>query len=824
MPRRILLWLAALILALAMLCCGTAEERDDGNLLFNPGFEIIGEDGLPEGWDIDAYMLGTWDTEFSIDRQFTHNGNVSVQLVNYEPNDARFVQIVEVEPECMYRLSGWISADEISNSSPYYQYGANLSIINGSLTNTHTRALTETDGDWVYVETYGETGPDQYEVQVCARLGGFSGTAVGTAWFDDLCLEQVWDLPAGVVADLWFDARQTDTDDDFSGWDDGYDSFDNTELYSNYNNTNANKQEPRVSTRPWLYVIAALWVMFAMVLMLLMHQFHRKSRKEARWQIWWIWPVLVLGLILRLALALGILRFDGASGIRLVLFPDYLNPEYSYSLGYAVDTNCFRLWSSHLSDPETGVGCAGFYAYGYFCDYPPLSMLINGGLQRIAWGLENLIQQSWPEETIIALTGTANGHVYMNWLEDAVLKLPAILADLGIAWLVGHEAVKRGKGRAFSGLLVALVALNPAMILNSACWGQVDSVLAFAIVAVAVFAMRRNWIALMPVYMLAVLYKPQALMLGPLGLVVIIIELVRHPESWWRMVIGTVLAVGVALAVILPFSPNQEWTWIFDKYGETLSSYPYVTVNTANLYYIFDLNWEKIETGTALWPILCLAVLSIGWLSWLCVQDRKRGIRRTAAPAIILGLLGVNFALAGVFGEALVIPDLQNKLQTLISYGSMNYSVMALCLFIAIHLWCRSRRLDTLPLCGALLFMLLYTFGCRMHERYVFPALALLALACAVRHDPRQLVMLLLVTFTFFLNEGIVLDNSMTLGYLYGHLNADTELLAKILSGLNLTAVLLGLWTAYDLCSVPGNDIPVRRRSEVLKGGKSIHE
>jgi len=93
-----------------------------------------------------------------------------------------------------------------------------------------------------------------------------------------------------------------------------------------------------------------------------------------------------------------------------------------------------------------------------------------------------------------------------------------------------------------------------------------------------------------------------------------------------------------------------------------------------------------------------------------------------------------------------------------------------------------------------------------------------------VRHDPRQWIMLLLLSFTFFLNEGIILDNSMIFGSRMGHLNPDTVTVAKILSGLNIAAVLLGLWTAYDLCTAPGNDAPVGRRSKALKGGTALYD
>lgn len=110
-----------------------------------------------------------------------------------------------------------------------------------------------------------------------------------------------------------------------------------------------------------------------------------------------------------------------------------------------------------------------------------------------------------------------------------------------------------------------------------------------------------------------------------------------------------------------------------------------------------------------------------------------------------------------------------------------------------------------------MLFVLLYVFGIKMHERYLFPALFLLGMAYAGRRDRRTLVLLLGLSATAFINEGIVLDNSLRLGSSLGHLNNDTVVLAMLLSAANVALAFLGVWTCRDVC------LPVSAADETLE-------
>ena len=734
------------------------ENAAAENLLFNPDFELLGEDGLPEGWDISAYRMGGSATDYWIS-EFAASGEWCARIDSYEANDARFCQVAEVRPNSLYRLSGWICAEGVETTG-VYTWGANLSVINGNVADARTTPLTDTDGEWVYVEMYGLTGPDQTEVTVCARLGGYSGDATGTAWFDDLCLEELEALPDSVsYAVAWYDTSAEIGGNSGSGRDsakqNGQSFIDSAQA-----GDDQESGEP-VSIRGILYVAALVWVLLGAMLLFLLGLETQRTRmdplyvkKQSPHLPWWTVFILLVALGVRLLVATQI-------------------------EGYAVDIGCFTAWGSRMAE----VGPTRFYTDGYFCDYPPGYMLVLG--------LNYLIGSQIPIADIQVL----------------MVKLPPMIADLIIAWLIGEACVRRGKSRGFGALAATLFALNPALILNSAGWGQIDSVLCLLLLIVVLLALHRQWIALIPVYVLAVLIKPQALMAGPLGLAVLVTVWIRDRSARWKMLVGLGAALTVAAAILIPFSihmggtdgENTGWfSWIIEKYTGTMSSYDYATINAANLYYLFDLNWVKVGNAASMGPCLTMAAVSAGWAVFLALRDRRNGVQSHPAPRAVLLGFGLFFTVCGVFGGALRAGDGGTVLLTT---GVAGYGAVALCVFISCHLWLRSGEVTSLPVCGALAFLLIFNFSTMMHERYVMPAIVLLGLACAIRSDWRLWLSMLLLTATLFLNEGVVLDNNLVGGASYGHLWPDTQVLAKGLACFNLLCAGLCMWAACDQCS-----------------------
>lgn len=708
MFKRILLWLCIAL----MIVGATAFADDTANLLENPGFEELTNNGLPAGWYTDAYLKRDGISVFSCTGE-AKTGRVAALVENLDMNDARFAQHVNVKPNTMYRLSGWVKVDDI----PDMGRGANLSIEGVYV---FSESIYDTDGDWKYIETYGLTDSDQAEVTVFVRLGGYSGESRGRAAFDDIALEAVTELPAGVHAEAWYTIKTVQAIDAPDEADAGVPA----------------------PFWPWLCVLAAI---YALVMFGMSHVLQKDRRAEALRE-----AAEKHGHLNRSVPAFTVIGLAAAFLVRLIVA---WNVE-----GYQVDVNCFTAWGNTMSR----VGPAMFYQSNW-CDYTPGYIYVMG--------LNGLVAR--------AMNGTLTAAF--------VHKLVPILCDLIAAVLMYRLATEHEYSRRQAGLLALVFAFNPAPVLNSAAWCQVDSVLCVGLMLVAYLAIHRKWTAVLPMFVLCILVKPQALMLGFLGLAAIILELISRPQDrqlWCQMGLGLLLSVILALVIVLPFAPNQESPlWLFEQYEQTLKSYPYATVNTANLFYLFGGNWDDIANSAAIGACVFFALMSCMWGMYIFVAQRQK-MKLWWLEAAIMGIYVLVYAVLSMIG---------------CSWASLGVVSMSMAFALILPIYVRSGNLKQLPLCGAVLFVLLYVFGVKMHERYLFPALFLLGMAFAIQRDRRILLMLIGTSCVLFVNEGIVLDNSIRLGSSMGHLNTDTHGLAMGLSVLNVVCALLGLWTCHSV-------------------------
>jgi hypothetical protein len=185
----------------------------------------------------------------------------------------------------------------------------------------------------------------------------------------------------------------------------------------------------------------------------------------------------------RLHLALPLAVIGGGLALRLVLalvvFPGQ---------GLSSDMGLFSSWAATLAR----IGPSGFYAAEATANYPPAYM--------------------W----VLWLVGVLGGGVEL-------LKLPAILADAGIAALL-YVAGRRWLGERAGLIAAALYLLVPVSWYDSALWGQVDAVGALVMLA-AVVLLAEGWSEpAAALGALAALVKPQ----DAIVLVVILPVLVRR--------------------------------------------------------------------------------------------------------------------------------------------------------------------------------------------------------------------------------------------------------------------------------------------------------
>lgn len=690
----------------------------DGNLLKNGGFEILDSNGEPEDWYENAYYDEVGCSLLSITTEKIHSGQYAALVENASANDARFVCTVGVKPNTAYRLSGYVWVDSMEPGGN----GANLAVED---LYAFSECILEPTGQWQYIEWYGKTGKDQKTVTIGVRVGGYGAESVGKAYFDDITLEKVNEVPEGFTASSWYIRK--DTSD---------------------KSTNSN---PTVSQH---HSNVTICLLCGFVFLLLCRLFLRYSNDLDN---------VNHAYFLLIAMTLAVMARIVMGGLMD---------------GYPVDIGCFQAWSLRMADKTP----LGFYSPDYFCDYPPGYMLLL-----------------WPVGLLLRLVMPL-GNQALNLL---VLKLVPLICDMITATVLYRYGKKHIKP-IYAVMVAALYAFNPAVLINGAVWGQVDSVLAMLLVLCAVFAMEERWHIALPIYFVSILVKPQALLFAPIAgiwLLISLFGLTGKPfaTQWKELLKGIGIGLVAAAAIIIPFSVRQEKFigWLFELYGETLSSYAYATVNTANLHYLLAMNWQPISK--AMPPLLPLVTgLLLAGLAALLIcfriKKEKQSLWTSRDGQLSLALFvfaAINFVLSA-------IAFIQNPYgDGMLPYSAYGYVMMALAFAIPIVMMFHSKKPEQLPFYLALGILGVYLLSVKIHERYLFAAIPLLLLAFLRTKDPRMIALMAGISFTTFINSGIVLDNALLFGSEYGHLNDDTLGLNIVLCFLNLFWLGYGYWIAY---------------------------
>ncbi|MBE1441697.1 glycosyltransferase family 39 protein [Paenibacillus sp. OAS669] len=276
--------------------------------------------------------------------------------------------------------------------------------------------------------------------------------------------------------------------------------------------------------------------------------------------------------------------------------------------GYDADVNTFKAWADHAAS----AGLMRFYTTDMFVDYPPgyIYVLYIIGVIRSA------LHISWDSSWALLL-----------------LKSPAMLTDLLTSYLIFRWGSRHAGGAAALGAAV-LYLLNPAIIVNSAGWGQVDSffMLWMLLFIEAVLGGRLRQAS--AYYAVALLIKPQALLFAPLLLLVFI-----RRGSWKSFLASFASGLAVFSLLAAPFLLLKGPLWIFSLYFGTLSSYPYASLNAYNIMTLLGGNFAPI-TDQALfltfqsWSVILMAcvLLYTVYLYLKSSKDEKQ-------LAIIAGIL-----------------------------------------------------------------------------------------------------------------------------------------------------------------------------------------
>ncbi len=287
--------------------------------------------------------------------------------------------------------------------------------------------------------------------------------------------------------------------------------------------------------------------------------------------------------------------------------------------GHPTDMTNFSAWAAHAAE----VGLPDFYISGMWADYPPGYIYVLYAVGLLA-----------------KLFGAGIGTPVFNVL----IKLPAILADLGSAYIIYRLARKQWDERT-SLFLGALIAFNPLVWFDSAIWGQMDSVLALMTLGALWYFIegKKHWCAAL--FVAGVLVKPQMLIFGPLLLIAYIKDIVDEPRRGYRDLGFSLLAgIGALVLIVLPFTLKQNPMWLIEKYTSAAGLYPYATVNAFNLYALFGGNWvldsTEVFLGLSIKTIGIIFIVAIcilgGYLYW---KSKERKAILPVSAIVVWGII-----------------------------------------------------------------------------------------------------------------------------------------------------------------------------------------
>ncbi len=263
--------------------------------------------------------------------------------------------------------------------------------------------------------------------------------------------------------------------------------------------------------------------------------------------------------------------------------------------GHETDMNCFIGWSGMIFDG----GIPAFYASEGFHDYPPGYMYILyiiGAIRR--------------------LFNPSDGALYL------LIKFPSIIIDLLSGFFI-YKLARKKFGDGISALFASLYLFNPAVILNSSLWGQVDTVYTVLIALMVYLISEKKMIPSYFVFALCIFVKPQAFIFTPL-IIYGIIENVFRPkfdrDAFVKNLLFGLGAIAMVFVISLPFGIGH----VFEQYKATLASYPHLTVNAFNIWGALGKNWTDLNAFTTVLGYIILAAI-VAASAYIFFKSKNKG-------------------------------------------------------------------------------------------------------------------------------------------------------------------------------------------------------
>ncbi len=796
-------------------------------------------EGIPNGWHMDSYEGG-----YSV---LSEDG--AFGFVPQDEDDCRLVRTVTVKPETRYVFSAEIRTEGVENGQ-----GATLSIDNYSLDGSYiySESLFGTN-DWTPVVLAFRTAKSQEAVTLALRLGGYSAESSGSVYFRSVRLEQSDNAPAA------FQNLVPSEHEDEEG----------ERTKEDYENT--------FTVIFWTGAVAAIVLLFGV------YGYGKKIAlsKDLQTRKYAIYAVLVLiGFVVRFMLcavlkghATDMLCWQGwgsrvASGGPAAF---YVDNWCDYPPGYMLV--CALLFRIASLIPE---GPAHLFVYmlpAFLCDVLSGFLILNRA-KRFSLG----------DKPALLLAGLIVLNPAAAYLSGAWGQIDSILTVLLIGtFLILNMSREKPHYRLFAGLLYGLAIVmkwqalifGPVLALLYVMTG-VDQYGTKRFSAHVLWSIAAVFGAVGVLLIFSLLFRGEGM--GLLWMV----ERFRSASggydyasieaynfmtlfggNWTKAGGAMFTGVGamtlrlneqfskIALLVGFPTLVLRAWNEMRErKDGQQNRAFSELLIAAivAGLLYLIgfvakSFIAENADAGAMMNAIAAFPLYGIGMLglfAYIALRERAgKRLREWIGDGSVTAV-GVLTLFAGLVLFALlwILDVLFRIMGTPMSWHMFGViGILLACALTAVlfvQYWIRHKEAGySIYTNRGLIFLLaacfcvwVFTLGHYMHERYIFPALMLLAFAYAYDRDPHKLAAFSMLTVTTFMNEMmamfVVSDGAKDLirgGVIHNQLIAVISLL-EVCTALYLTATCFRKALAFDPSDPTGERSPAEKPTDKKRGGR----
>lgn len=274
-----------------------------------------------------------------------------------------------------------------------------------------------------------------------------------------------------------------------------------------------------------------------------------------------------------------------------------------------------------------------------------------------------------------------------------LLKLPSILADVGTGVLIYFIAKRRTSEKAAC-IISLIYVLNPTVFLISSVWGQVDAIHTLAVVASIFFLTEKKMLPSFLLFAVSFVIKPQAFMFTPIYMFFVWDYL---KEQQFEAKAFVLLAQYAGLSLICVFALLAPFTQFRNGF--------------------FDFV-----------PIVKLYKSTLAFYPYTTVNAYN-----------VWALFGLNW-----------VPISQTFLN--VTYNAWGTIALVITVLFSFHLLNKNKSASNYFFVAAIINLCTFMFSVKMHERYGFPALALLLVAYAYSGNKKIKWIYFGFSLTFLIN------------------------------------------------------------------------